>query len=396
MFLLINGKEEYPIYLNLTITTLLWLMSSLVRNSDNPMSRHALDDQRLKDAWSQQRSRIDAWEDRPFPPLEWAEFEAFLSGTASTLAIVVGPSPNLERELAELIGTYLTGDHAEHVDIPASTPPGRAWSAIPSDRLSGPFIDAIRRLHAYGSLGTLPDDDLPGTAEQFVRRLESDLEVLEALLKKLPRTAARPGRLNLQMVHDIASARLAVDEGTRRAPATGLAWLGRVSAKTVQNLLSREQLSGGCGSADPHSARGWLADRKDWSRSCWREAIEAINSGLVAPFQAFDAAQEPATSSDGEGSVVDWIFVPRAADGTLFLPELMRMRGWTIGPRGEERSFGDYWRALDHLQKTDRPHWRRPNEAGAYNIVVGRDWVRIARSEIELQLRAVLKTGGRP
>lgn len=372
-------------------------MKSSVRKSDDPMSSHyALEhDQRLKDAWASQRSRVDAWEDRPFPPLEWAELEAFLYGTAATLAVVVGPVANLERELAELIGTYLTGDRAGRIDIPPTTPPGRAWSAVPLASLSGPFVDSMRRLHAYGSIGTLPDDDLPGAIEQFVRRIESDLDSLASLLKNLPKAAATPGRLNLQMVHDIASARLAVDEGTRQAPAAGLAWLGRVSVKTVQNLLSRGQLTGGSGSADPHSARGWLADRKDWSRSCWREAIEAINSGLVAPFQEFDAEQVADTSADGEDAIVEWTFVPRAADGSLFLPDLMRLRGWTIGARGAERSFGDYWRALDHLQQTDRPHWRRPNEAGAYNIVVGRDWVRIARAEIELQLRAVLKTGGR-
>ncbi|MGY3133445.1 hypothetical protein ACVWZM_004127 [Bradyrhizobium sp. USDA 4501] len=361
--------------------------------SSNPAPEH---DQRLKDAWCNQRSRVDAWEDRPFPPLEWVELEAFLYGTATTLAAVVGPAPNLERELAELIGTYLAGERAAQVDIPSSSPPGRAWSAIPSASLSGPFVDSMRRLHTYGSIGTLLDDDLPGTSEQFVRRIESDLDALASLLSKLPKAAATAGRLNLQMVHDIALARLAIDEGTRQAPAAGLAWLGRVSVKTVQNLLSREQLTGGSGSAAPHSARNWLAQRKDWSRSCWREAIEAINSGLVAPFQEFDAKQDPAASPDSEGDVVDWIFVPRAADGALFLPNLMRPRGWTIGPRGGERSFGDYWRALDHLQKTDRPHWRRPNEAGAYNIVVARDWVRIPRAEIELQLRAVLKTGGCP
>ncbi len=336
------------------------------------MSSHLTEDnnQRLKEAWFHQRERVDAWEMKPFPPLEWVEFEAFLYSTATTLTAVVGAAPNLERELAELVGTYLTGERLAQSDIPSSTPPGRAWSAMPPSKLSGEFVDSMRRLHAYGSIGTLLDDDLPGTAEQFVRRIESDLQSLDSLLSKLPKVAAAAGRLNLQMVRDIALARLAVDEGTHPAPAAGLAWLGKVSAKTVQNMLSREQLTGGSGAADPHSARSWLAERKDWSRSCWREAIEAINSGLVAPYQEFDAQPDSATPSDGVGDIVDWMFVPRAADGAVFLPDLMRQRGWTIGPRGAERSFGDYWRALDHLQQSDRPHWRRPNEAGAYNIVV--------------------------
>ncbi|MGY4330221.1 hypothetical protein ACVWWG_004638 [Bradyrhizobium sp. LB7.2] len=352
--------------------------------------------QRLKDAWTHQRTRVDAWEVGPFPPLEWVEFEAFLYATATTLSAVVGVAPNLERELAELVGAYLARDRVAQSETPATSPAGRAWSAIPLPTLSGAFVDALRRLHAYGSIGTLPDDDLPRTADQFVRRIEGDIEALDALLGKLPKVSSGSGRLNLQMVRDIALARLAVDEGTRQAPAAGLAWLGGVSVKTVQNLLSRGHLGGGAGAADPHSARGWLADRKDWSRSCWREAIEAIGSGLVAPFQEFDGQSASTGPSEDGGDVVDWVFVPRAADGTLFVPDLMRQRGWTIGPRGDERSFGDYWRALDHLQTTGRPHWRRPNEAGAYNIVVGKDWVRIARVELELQLKAALKTGGRP
>jgi hypothetical protein len=360
------------------------------------MSSHSASplDQGLKIAWSDQRARVDAWEVKPYPPLEWVEFEAYLFGTATTLSAVVGAAPNLERELAELVSTYLTRERVAQPDVPASIPPGRAWSTLPMPHLAGPFVDAMRRLHAYASIGTLPDDDLPGTADQFVRRIEADLESLESLLKKLPKVAAAAGRLNLQMLHDIALARLAVDEGTRQAPAAGLAWLGGVSVKTIQNLLSRGQLVGGSGAADPHSSRGWLADRKDWSRSCWREAIEVIASGLAAPFQEFDSqADEPETPGSDRNSI-EWVFVPRAADGTDFVPDLMRQRGWTIGPRGAERTFGDYWRALEHLQNTDRPHWRRPNEAGAYNIVVGTDWVRIARSELELQLRAVQKTGG--
>lgn len=360
-------------------------------------SREAAEfDSRLKDGWFAQRARVDAWEVRPYPPLEWVEFEAFLYGTATTISAVVGSAPNLERELAELVGAYLTRERIALADSSSSPAPGRAWSAMPLAALSGEFVDAVRRLHAYGSIGTLLDDELPRTADQFVRRIETDIETLESLLSKLPKIPAASGRLNLQMIRDIALARLAVDEGTRQAPAAGLAWLGGVSVKTIQNLLSRQQLTGSAGSADPHAARNWLADRKDWSRSCWREAIEAINSGLVAPFQEFDSQPDEATSPGRESEVVEWSFVPRAADGALFLPDLMRQRGWTIGPRGAERSFGDYWRALEHLQKTDRPHWRRPNEAGAYNIVVGKDWVRIARGELELQLSAVLKTGGRP
>jgi hypothetical protein len=117
---------------------------------------------------------------------------------------------------------------------------------------------------------------------------------------------------------------------------------------------------------------------------------------MAAPFQDAVGQGDVSEPAGAEEERTDWVFVPRAADGTLFVPELVRAHGWTVGVRGRERSFGDYWRALAFLQDSARPSWRRPNELGAYNIVAGKDWVRTSRAELDLQLKMAEAGRSRP
>jgi hypothetical protein len=364
---------------------------------ENPMSskRTKRHDQKLLDAWQVQRQRADSWEIKPFPDLEWAEIRAFLNKTASTIAAIVATPGHIELELIELFGSYLRNETSGQLPATPNQTPSQAWTELRQSGLKGTFVDAVNRLHAYASIGTLLDHDLPKDPDRFSLRMNEDLQLLAKVLSLLPK--ASPGEtsssstLTLQMIHDIAQARLSVDEGVLAAPAFGLAWLGGVSPKTIQNSLSRKQLqAGGHGAVDARSARAWLASRSDWPASCWREAIEVIAAGLAAPFREFEDAGVPDDSAQTDDGEADWVFVPRAGDGSLFIPELMRDRGWTVGPRGGERTFGDYWRALDTLARAARPCWRRPNPVGAFNVVIGKDWVRLTRPELELQLKSAL------
>src|SRR6187402_413109 len=102
------------------------------------MSSHPAtnNDQRLRIAWASQRTRVDAWESKPFPPLEWSEFQSFLADVASTVGQVVGFSPNLERDLVDLVATYLAGEGSGRPELPAVVPVGRAWSVLPHANLS--------------------------------------------------------------------------------------------------------------------------------------------------------------------------------------------------------------------------------------------------------------------
>lgn len=352
----------------------------------------------MEAGWRNQRARVDAWEVRPYPDLEWPEVRAFLNHTATALARLVGTPNQIEPELIHLLASYL---HRE--ESPAGSQPqtaDEAWSAFRQSPLKGAFIEVLDRVHAYAVMGTWLDDDLPKEPTIFVERLESDISALEAVLEAMPKVGTqaleRASSLSLRLVCDIGRARLAVDELRGGAPAAGLAWLGGVSPKTILNMLSGEQLKpAGSGSVEPRSARNWLAGR-EWTGSCWREAIEVIANGLAAPFQEVEGGQGDAEGAAQEDRATEWVFVPRAADESLFAPELMRRNGWTVGPRGNERSFGDYWRALAFLQASSQPCWRRPNELGAFNLVTGKDWVRVARDELDLQLKAAEARRGLP
>jgi hypothetical protein len=58
--------------------------------------------------------------------------------------------------------------------------------------------------------------------------------------------------------------------------------------------------------------------------------------------------------------------VPFAKDESFFHPRKCQRAGkYTVGPKGAERKFDDYYKALDHLARM-RPtaYWRRPNNAG--------------------------------
>ena len=50
--------------------------------------------------------------------------------------------------------------------------------------------------------------------------------------------------------------------------------------------------------------------------------------------------------------------------------------------KGEEVSYPSFNEALSALHKMATPRWRRPNEAGNWGIVSGRDWKRIERRQL--------------
>ncbi|KHA53114.1 3'-5' exonuclease [Sulfitobacter geojensis] len=68
------------------------------------------------------------------------------------------------------------------------------------------------------------------------------------------------------------------------------------------------------------------------------------------------------------------IFVPVAADGSAFGPELARNGRYTVGPKGGEVKFDDFGEALKALRNMDVPRWRRPNAVGNWGIVSGLKW----------------------
>lgn len=66
--------------------------------------------------------------------------------------------------------------------------------------------------------------------------------------------------------------------------------------------------------------------------------------------------------------------IPIASDGSKFLPETRRLRGYQVGEKGSEKWVDDYWEALRLLNTMSPPRWRRPNTQGNWGIVKGLSW----------------------
>lgn len=94
-----------------------------------------------------------------------------------------------------------------------------------------------------------------------------------------------------------------------------------------------------------------------------------------------DSARVEPASEDG-----GIVFVPVARDGTWFGPQCRSGGRFTIGAKGEEVKYTDYFEALDALAKMSTPRWRRPNQQGNFGIVSGVRFDRKRRADLECEL----------
>ncbi|MRX50287.1 hypothetical protein GI374_07465 [Paracoccus sp. S-4012] len=167
---------------------------------------------------------------------------------------------------------------------------------------------------------------------------------------------------------NLALSRHAIDTGEGDVELQSLALLGGVTEGRIRNILSSGD--GGLEKVGQRvtavSAAGWLKGRKEFFASIWQRPDEAAPEAHSADF------------SD------DVVFVPVAADGSIFHPGLARGGKFMIGAKGEEVQRPSFDDALAALQKMATPRWRRPNEAGNWGIVSGRDWKRIERRQLML------------
>ena len=97
-----------------------------------------------------------------------------------------------------------------------------------------------------------------------------------------------------------------------------------------------------------------------------------------------EAETPPSGASADEEAVV---FVPVARDGSWFGPDCSSGGRYTIGAKGDEVKFTDYFAALDALLKMPTPRWRRQNGNGTPGIVAGVRFDRVRRSDIQRALR---------
>lgn len=167
----------------------------------------------------------------------------------------------------------------------------------------------------------------------------------------------------------LACARLKVDQGERLTMADIALLLGVKEPTVVTNAHRKNFASVEDGNrryAEPAEALPWM-----------------IKQGYV-PTRV--PAAEVATPSASMSSGDDLLFVPVARDGTWFSPGCRSGGRYTIGAKGEEVKFTNYFDALEALVKMPTPRWRRANADGNRGIVLGIRFDRIRRAELERAL----------
>lgn len=211
----------------------------------------------------------------------------------------------------------------------------------------------------YGIYGVTPEKIPFESRLEWVENLARDLEGF--------RDAAKPTAQGaIARIVNLAISRRAIEIVTGEVDLQSLAILGGVTEGRIRNILSSGE--GGLEkvgqSVTAVSAAAWLKGRKEFFASIWQQPDEVV----------------PETASPDFAD--DVVFVPVAADGSVFHPGLARGGNFMIGAKGEEVPHPNFEDALRALQKMATPRWRRPNDVGNWGIVSGRDWKRIERRQL--------------
>jgi hypothetical protein len=154
--------------------------------------------------------------------------------------------------------------------------------------------------------------------------------------------------------------------------------LSGVSMPAIQNAVSAGKLPVRDGVVAADTSALWVAGRREFCPSRWRN----LNDDQY-PFDPDGIVR----SRDG------MVHVPRDKD-TIFTPEHVvrpAKRGGglsiTIGAKGHEENYHDFYEALSTLAKMDVARWRRRDSTGNWGIVRARGaWIAVSKAEIDQQL----------
>ena len=278
-----------------------------------------------------------------------AELHDILSSRFRTIEVILGKEAAAPHLLKMLPCHDVTSDDWEEIL-------DGYWQASWLETNGGRLIDDAG---LYGRYGVTPADIPPSARRQWV-------DALGARLEEFRRLALSGSHGIVSRIINLAISRHAIDTGEGEVDLTSLAILGGVTEGRIRNILSSGE--GGLEKFGQRvtatSAAAWLKGRKEFFASIWH--------------QPDDEAPE-APSPDFSDEVV---FVPVAADGSHFHPGLTRNGKFRIGTKEEDVPYDTFEEALSALQKMATPRWRRPNDAGNWGIVSGRDWKRIERRQL--------------
>jgi len=248
------------------------------------------------------------------------------------------------------------------------------------------FLDLTYRWRdamGYAAQGTAPGEPVEGGATLTDRKARI-VPLIAMSERGLKAGWLLPGD-EYRFILEGVAARAAIDGIGGRVSVEGVRLLSSLSQVAVRNAIRIGELHPDDeGYIAAEEARAWLARRREFCPSRWKDPND--NQWCFDPNQV--------ATPDQEGM----IWVPRDADGALFIPEHVvrparRTAGIsiTIGAKGEERQYGDFYQALTALASMKVARWRRRNAAGNWGIVRARGaWVAISKAEIDQQLEAKL------
>ena len=248
---------------------------------------------------------------------------------------------------------------------------GRSWRREWEDDGWGIAHEMRRGQHltslmAFGDFGLNPD--VSATGSDLTVEVGSKIAEFRELLNRVPEGWA--DLAEVERVILACEARYRIDTGLP-VSAEQLAAISRLALRSIRNLMtptgSRDSglQPDAEGLVPADLAAAWLSQRPDFKSSLWQEAVHSD-----------DTEPSDDDSYDDENSQQEWLFVPIAADGTAFTPDLLHDEFYTVGLKGQERQFSNYRDALDFLASSSRPSWRRPNPNGNWGIVRAREWQR--------------------
>jgi hypothetical protein len=164
-----------------------------------------------------------------------------------------------------------------------------------------------------------------------------------------------------------AEVRFKLDTG-KPVNAEELALISGMALQTIKNRLSGSQreIHGNQNRIEAHDALAWLASRKDFLPSLWKEQDD---SNFLAAM---------------DGMMAGCIFIPVAKDGSWFSPKVAQDGSYIVGAEGQERRISDFDEALAALQTMLVPTWRRPTEGGTWTRVRGVSWARVQHSDLPM------------
>lgn len=314
-----------------------------------------------------------------------AAFQHCLGDLAASMAVLLGDAETKAAFASLLIPAGLPVETARDLR-------GRlerdGVKALLDEEAPGGLIDTVdmvsvcRQAAEYANQGCAPLErpDVQPSQQDRERRVR---ELIASVERLRPCSDALIGK-EYDYIWQAFDARKAIDGFGGKAPVEGLRVLASLPLAVLRTAISNGDLPADQDRlVEADTALAWLSRRREFCPSRWRNLKDD-----QWPF-------DPARAVPGDDS--DTLLVPQDGDGKPFVPSFVvrsaKSGGLsiTIGAKGRERQFGDYYDALRELSalasKGDVPRWRRRNDNGNWGIVRARGpWVAVSKSDVASQL----------